>query len=103
MKIKVEKEKIIHAVRKIEGIKIVLEDANDAKEATELILAREDLFGDGDYAKPKDVNVTHMQEYRDSSVDYKIIYLLEFIFADDVALGAKASFIKKLQAFFDKS
>jgi len=103
VKIKVEKEKIISALRKLEGIEIVLEDANDAKEAMELILAREDLFGDGEYAKPKDVSVNQMQEYRDSSVDYKILYLLDFIFEDDVVLGAKASFIKKLQNFFDKA
>ena len=103
MKIKVEKEKIISALRKLEGIEIVVEDANDAKEAMELILAREDLFGDSGYAKPKDVSVTHMQEYRDSSVDYKILFLIDFIFENDVGLGAKASFIKKLQDFFNKS
>ena len=102
MKIKVEKEKIISALRKLEGIEIVLEDANDAKEAMELILAREDLFGDGEYAKPKDVKVTHMQEYRDSSVDYRILYLLDFIFEDEAGLGTKVSFIKKLQDFFNK-
>lgn len=103
MKIKVESEKIINALRKLEGIEVVLEDANDAKEAMKLILARENLFGGGDSATPKDVIVTHMQEYRDSSVDYKILYLLDFIFEDDVTLGAKASFIKKLQDFFNKA
>jgi len=103
MKIKVEKEKIISALRKLEGIEIVLEDATDAKEAMELILSHEDLFGDGDYAAPKDLSVTHMQEYRDSSVDYKILYLLDFVFEDDAALSAKASFIKKLQDFFNKA
>ncbi len=38
MKIKVESEKIVKAVKKLDGIEIVLEDADDAKEAISLIL-----------------------------------------------------------------
>ena len=36
MKIKVESEKIVKAVKKLEGIEIVLENLNDAKEAVHL-------------------------------------------------------------------
>jgi hypothetical protein len=43
MKIKVESEKIIKAVKKLEGIEIVLENLNDAKEAIQLILSRSGL------------------------------------------------------------
>jgi len=37
MKVKVESEKIIKAVKKLDGIEIVLENTNDAKEAINLI------------------------------------------------------------------
>ena len=44
MKIKVESEKIIKAVKKLEDIEIVLENLSDAKEAIQLILSRSGLF-----------------------------------------------------------
>ena len=44
MKIKVESEKIIKAVKKLDGIEIVLENLDDAKEAINLILLRAGLF-----------------------------------------------------------
>ena len=103
MKIKVEREKIIHTVKKLEGIELVLEDSNDAKEAIELILRRTDLFNSDHYKKLKDVKVTSTQEYKTSAVDYKIMFLLDLIFEDDVTIDAKAIFIKDLQGLFGKS
>ena len=44
MKIKVESEKIIKAVKKLDGIEIVLENLDDAREAINLILLRAELF-----------------------------------------------------------
>jgi hypothetical protein len=40
MKFKVEGEKIINAVKNLNGIEIVLENTNDAKEAINLILKK---------------------------------------------------------------
>ena len=40
MKIKVESEKIIKAVKKLNGIEVVLESAEDAKEAIDLVLRK---------------------------------------------------------------
>ena len=102
MKIKVETEKIIKAVKKLDGIEIVLENPDDAKEAINLILRKADLFKSGEYGKLKDVKVTSYQKYETSAVDYKMIFLLEFLFEDDVSLDAKVAGIKELQAFFDK-
>ncbi|MCD6153404.1 MAG: hypothetical protein J7J07_05775 [Syntrophobacterales bacterium] len=102
MKIKVEKEKIIEIVKKLEGIELVLENPGDAKEAIELILRRTDLFNSDHYKKLKDVNVTSTQEYKTSAVDYQIMFLLEPIFDDDVTIDAKAAFIKDLQMLFNK-
>ena len=102
MKIKVESEKIIKAVKKLDGIEIVLENPEDAKEAINLILRKTDLFNRDEYEKVKDVKVTSFHKYETSSVNYKMIFLLEFNFDEKVSLDMKASFIKGLQEFFDK-
>ena len=102
MKIKVESEKIIKAVKKLEGIEIVLENLNDAKEAIQLILRRSGLFEKQKADKFKDVGVTSFQKYETTAVDYKMIFLLEFIFETDVSLDEKVAIIKELQDFFNK-
>jgi hypothetical protein len=102
MKIKVESEKIIKALKKLDGIEIVLENPDDAKEAINLILRKSDLFSKEEYEKVKDFKVTSLQRYETSAVNYKMIFLLEFIFSEDASLDAKVSFIKGLQEFFSK-
>lgn len=102
MKIKVESEKIIKAVKKLNGIEIVLENPDDAREAMSLILRNTGLFNGDEYEKVKDVKVTSLQRYETSAVNYKMIFLLEFIFDETISLGAKASLIKGIQEFFDK-
>ena len=102
MKIKVESEKIVKAVKKLDGIEIILENTEDAKEAINLVLRKTELFKKDEYAKLKDVKVTSLQEYETSAVNYKIMFLLEFIFEDNLPLDTKASIIKEIQAFFYK-
>ena len=102
MKIKVESEKIIKAVRKLDGIEIVLENPDDAKEALGLILRKAELVNREEYENIKDIKVTSFQKYESSAVNYKMIFLLEFIFNKNVSLDTKASLIKGLQEFFDK-
>ena len=102
MKIKVESQKIIKAVKKLDSIEIVLENLEDAKEAVNLILNRIGLFEKHQDAKLKDVIVTSYQKYETTAVDYKMIFLLEFVFEEDIALKTKVSVIKELQEFFNK-
>ena len=102
MKLKVESEKIIKAVQKLDGIEIVLENTNDAKEAINLILRKTDLFKRDEHSKLKEVEVTSFQEYKTSAVDYKMIFLLEFLFEEDVSLDTKVAVIKEVQEFFRK-
>ena len=103
MKIKVQSEKIINAVNKLEGIEIVLENPNDAKEAIDLILEKTEIFKKDEYeGKLKEVNVTSNQQYETSAVNYKLIFSLEFLFDDDVSLDTKIALIKELQLFFSK-
>ena len=102
MKIKVESAKIVKAVRKLEGIEMVLENAEDAKEALNLILKRADLLNEGDQAKLKEVKVSSCQEYKTSAVDYAVVFLLEFLFVPEASAESKVSVIKALQEFFNK-
>jgi len=101
MKIRVESEKIIEAVKKLDGIEIVLENLNDAKEAIRLILARTGVFEKHKEGKFKDVKVASFQKYETTAVDYKMIFLLEFIFKADASLDDKVVAIKELQDFFN--
>lgn len=102
MKIKVESDKIVKAARKLDGIEMVLENAEDAKEALNLILRKSELFRKEHYATLKDVVVTSFQEYKTSAVDYRMVFLLEFLFEDNTPLEKKVSVIKELQEFFNK-
>ena len=102
MKIKIESEKIIKAVKKLEGIEIVLENLHDAKEAIQLILDRSGLLDKHKGEKFIDVKVTAFQKYETTAVDYKMIFLLEFMFEADVSLSDKVAVIKELQDFFNK-
>jgi hypothetical protein len=100
MKIKVESENIIKAVKKLDGIEIVLENPDDAKEAINLVLRKTDLFKGDDYGKLREVRVTSFQEYKTSAVDYEMVFLLEFLFDDNISLDTKVSLIKGFQEFF---
>lgn len=102
MKVKVESEKIVKAVKKLDGIEVVLGNTDDAKEAINLILRKTQLFKKEDYSKLKDVQVTSFQEYKTSAVDYKMIFLLEFSFEEDVSLDTQVAIIKEVQQFFHK-
>jgi hypothetical protein len=102
MKIKVESAKIVKAVRKLEGIEMVLENAEDAKEALNLILRRADALNIGELAKLKEVKVFSFQEYKTSAVDYTVVFLLEFVFVQDASAESKVAIIKALQEFFNR-
>jgi len=102
MKIKVESEKIVKAVKKLEGIEMVLENAEDAKEALNLILKKRDLLKVEALEKVEEVKVSSYQEYKTSAVDYTMVFLLEFSFGPEVSAESKVAVIKALQEFFNK-
>ncbi|RLB07045.1 MAG: hypothetical protein DRG50_03925 [Deltaproteobacteria bacterium] len=102
MKVKVKRGKIIKAMKNLEGVEIILEDANDAKEAIDLILRKTELFKSNHYKRLKDIKVTAIQEYETSAVDYDLAFILEFLFEDDTTADLKIALIKELQDFFEK-
>ena len=102
MKIKVEADKIIKAMKKLEGIEIVLQNPDDAREAINLILSRTGLAKKLQTAQFSELKVTSYQKYETTAVDYKMIFLLEFTFVENVSLDTKVSVIKEFQDFFNK-
>ncbi len=102
MKIKIEGDRIVKAVKKLDGIEMVLENASDAKEALDLILRKSGLTQRSDFGLLKDLKVSSFQEYRTSAVDYKIVFLLEFEFEEGASADIKVQIIKDLQEFFGK-
>ena len=102
MKIKVEQAKIVKALKDIEGIGVILENANDAKEALDLIMRKSELLKGSEGKKLKDIKVSATQEYKTSAVDYSLIFTLEFVFASGVFTDTKVALIKEVQEFFDK-
>ncbi|MBN1255978.1 MAG: hypothetical protein JXA50_11940 [Deltaproteobacteria bacterium] len=102
MKIKVEREKIVKALKDVEGVEVSLENADDAKEALDLILKKSQLFKGADGKKLKDITVTASQEYKTSAVEYNLVFTLEFVFASGVFTDTKLALIKEVQEFFAK-
>jgi len=100
MKIKVERDKLVKALKEVEGIEVTLENAEDAKEALDLILKKSQLFKGGEGKQVKDIIVTATQEYTTSAVEYNVVFMLEFVFASGVFTDTKIALIKEVQDFF---
>ena len=101
MKIRLEKEKIIQAVKKSAGIELVLQDEADGKEAIELVLGKSELRDNPFFPKLKEVRVTLTREYKTSAVDYRTLFLLDFVFEEGISLEERSSFIEAFQSYFD--
>lgn len=102
MKIKVAADKIVKGVQKLEGVEIVVENPQDAREGIDLILDKTGIKKDLE-GTLKDIKTTAFQSYETSAVDYKMMFLLEFVFEDPVPLDTRVSAIRGLQSFLEKA
>ncbi len=102
MRIKVQDTKIIKAIKKLEGIDIVLKNAEDARKAMRLILKRTEISKTKDFQGLKDVSITQVVEHATSAVEYKTFYEIEFALTDDSYLDMEIGLIKELQNLFEK-
>jgi len=102
MKIKVRDEKISKAIKKLEGIEIILKTVEDAKKALRLILRRTEISKTPDYAGLKDITVTQVLDQRTSAVENLVSYEIEFILTDDRYTDMEIGLIKELQSLFEK-
>lgn len=101
MRIKVRDEKIIKAIKKLEGIEIILKTVEDAKKAVRLILRRTEMSKSKDFEGLKDIAITQVIEHPTSAVEYQTYYEIEFILADERYTEMEISLIKELQGTFE--
>ena len=102
MRIKVRDEKIAKAIKKLEGIDIVLRTVEDAKKAIRLILRKTEVSKTPEYAGLKDISVSQVLESRTSAVENLISYEVEFILTDERYMDMEIALIKELQFMFEK-
>jgi hypothetical protein len=102
MRIKVRDEKITKAIKKLEGIDIILKNVEDAKKAMGLILRKTDTSKSKEYEGLKEIVMTQVTEHPTSAVEYHIYYEIEFILTDDRYTDMEIGLIKELQGMFEK-
>jgi NMD protein affecting ribosome stability and mRNA decay len=102
MRIRVRDEKISKAIKKLEGIDIILKTVDDAKKAMRLILGKTEISRTKDYEGLKDITITQVVEHTTSAVEYQTYYEVEFILTDDRFIEMEISLIKELQSMFEK-
>ena len=102
MKIRVESEKIVKAVKKVNGIEVVLGHHRMPERRLISSWGKADLVQKEHYSKLREVLVTSLQEYKTSAVDYRMVFLLEFVFEEKASMEEKVSIIKDVQDFFQK-
>ncbi len=103
MRIKVRDEKIIKAIKKFEGIDIVLRTVEDARKGIRLILRRTEISKTPDYAGLKDIVITQVVEHPTSAVEYYTYYEIEFVLSDDRYADMEIALIKEIQSIFEKA
>ncbi|TRZ77192.1 MAG: hypothetical protein D4R93_01940 [Deltaproteobacteria bacterium] len=102
MKIRVRDEKITKAIKKLEGIDIVLKTVEDAKKAMLLILRKTEISRTKEYEGIKDITITRIVEHATSAVEYQTYYEVEFILTDERFIDMEIALIKELQSMFEK-
>jgi len=102
MRIKVRNEKITKAIKKLEGIDIILKTVEDAKNAMHRILQKTEISRTKDYEGLKDIAINEVVEHPTSAVEYQTYYEVEFILTDDRFMEMEIALIKELQAMFEK-
>ncbi len=102
MRIRVRDEKITKAIKKLEGIDIIIKTVEDAKKAMRLILRKTEISRTGDYEGLKDIAITQIVEHATSAVEYQTYYEVEFILTEDRFIEMEIALIKELQAMFEK-
>jgi len=102
MRIKVRDEKITKAIKKLEGIEIVIKTVEDARKAMRLVLRRTESSKAKEYEGLKDMVITQVVEHPTSAMEHHVYYEIEFALTDDRFMDIEIALIKELQAMFAK-
>lgn len=102
MRIKVRDEKIKKAIKKLQGIDIILKNVEDAKQAMRLILNKTEISKTKDYEGLKEMIMTQVVEHPTSAVESHIYYEIEFVLSEERYTGMEIELIRELQGLFEK-
>jgi len=101
VKIEVESDKIVKAVEAMDGIRVIVNTEEDAREALELILRKEDVFGE--YAALlRRFSLDSVRRYTTSAVNYLTVFILDFQFDEDIPADKRVEAVKVLQRYFER-
>jgi len=92
----------VRAVKKHEGIEIVVETEADALDGVHLILRKPEHFEGIDFSGLKEIRVTPHRAYETSSVEYHLNFLLDFVFSEEVPLDDRVPVIRAFQEFLER-
>jgi hypothetical protein len=100
MKIKVPEEKIIRAIKRFEGIDIVLGNIEDARQAINLILRRTDISKHEAYKGLKEIKISSVIEHATTAMEHQTNYIIEFVLENDSFIDMEIALIRELQKIF---
>ena len=100
MRIKVPEESLVRAIKELEGVDILLKDAEEAKKVLKLIIRHTETSKHEDFMKLLDLVITESLEYPTTSVEYQRYYEIEFKLADEKFTDMELALIRELQKLF---
>ena len=100
MKIKVAEEKITRAIKKLEGIDIILGSVEDTRRAMTLILKKTAISKTEAYEGLKEIKISSVVEHATTAVEHQTNYIIEFVLKDESYAEMEIALIRELQATF---
>jgi hypothetical protein len=100
MKIKVPEEKIIRAIKKLEGIDIILGSVDDAKRAMNFILKKTEISQTEAYKGLKEIKISSVVEHSTTAVEHETNYIIEFVLEAESYIDMEIALIHELQKTF---
>jgi hypothetical protein len=100
MRIKVAEDRLVRALKELEGVDVLVKSADEARKVLELIIRHTEVARRGDFRGAVDFNITESLEYPTTSVEYKRYYEIEFLSKDDAGIDVEIELIRELQRMF---
>ncbi len=100
MKIKVAEEKIIRAIKKLEGIDVILGSVEDARWAINLVLRKTEISNTEAYKGLKEIKISSVVEHATTAIEHQTNYIIEFVLEDESYVDMEIGLIRELQRIF---
>jgi len=100
MKIRVTEESLTHAIQRLIGVDIIIDTADEARRALNLILERTETSKTPEYKGIEDIKISQRVEHATTAMEHKNAYVIEFILTDETHLSMEIALIQELQKIF---